>query len=66
MVSDDEKRAEVVSFENAGHSHRHARKEEKIKDIKQAFKNALADKLSSEQKQKQKRKNSKNGEKKKR
>ena len=55
----DEKPGEVVSLEDAGHKHVHARKETKLRKIKEAFKAATSDKFKDARKQRRKRKNSK-------
>ena len=57
----EEKTGEVVSFEDAGHSHVHARKEEKLEKLKKGFKAATDERFKADKKQRRKRKNSKKG-----
>ena len=50
----DEKKGEVVSFEQASEPHVHARKESKLQDMQKAFKAATAEKFKSARKQRRK------------
>ena len=51
MSEDDDKKAEVISFEEASHSHVHARKEQKLNAVKNAFRAVTKDLLKDKRKQ---------------
>jgi hypothetical protein len=59
ILTGEDTSGEVISFEQAGHSHVLARKEEKLKKMQKAFKAATDDRFKKVRKQKRKSKNSK-------
>lgn len=59
MSEDDEKNAEVISFEEASHPHVHARKDAKLNKLKKAFRSVTREHFKSLRAEKRKRKNKK-------